>query len=135
MWRNLPEACAEKDSRIRYRKLEKNGGISGNTNACIDMATGDYIALFDHDDLLHPSALYEVMKAICEQDADYIYSDEATFHDGPEGRLRPTTSRTFRRTRCGATTISATLRCSAGNCWRRPGAASGTGLRGARTMT
>lgn len=71
---------AEKDSRILYRKLEKNGGISENTNACIDMATGDYIALFDHDDLLHPYALYEYMKVICGKGADFIYSDEATFH-------------------------------------------------------
>ena len=68
-----------KDRRIQYRKLEKNLGISENTNACIDMASGDYIALFDHDDLLHPAALHEVMKAICEQDADFIYTDEATF--------------------------------------------------------
>lgn len=76
-------ACAEKDGRIRYQKLSKNLGISGNTNACIDMSTGAYIALFDHDDMLHPSALYENMKAICEQDADFIYSDEATFHKDP----------------------------------------------------
>lgn len=72
-------ALARKDSRIRYRKLEKNLGISGNTNACIEMASGNYIALFDHDDILHPSTLYEVMKAICEEDADYIYTDEVTF--------------------------------------------------------
>lgn len=70
---------AAKDSRILYKKLEKNLGISENTNACIDMATGDFISLFDHDDLLHPSALFEVMRAICEQDADFIYTDEATF--------------------------------------------------------
>ncbi len=76
---------ARKDGRIRYRKLEKNLGISGNTNACIEMATGDYIALFDHDDLLSPTALYEVMKAICEQDADYVYTDEATF-ESPDMR-------------------------------------------------
>lgn len=69
----------EKDSRVVYKKLQKNEGISGNTNACYAMATGEYIGLFDHDDLLHPSALYEYMKAICEQDADYIYCDEATF--------------------------------------------------------
>lgn len=69
----------EKDSRIVYKKLEKNEGISENTNACYAMATGEYIGLFDHDDLLHPSVLYEYMKAICEQDADYIYCDEATF--------------------------------------------------------
>ena len=46
------------------------------------MATGNYIGLFDHDDILHPNALYEYMKVICEQDADYIYCDEATFHNG-----------------------------------------------------
>ncbi len=72
-------AYREKDPRIVYKKLEKNEGISGNTNQCYQMATGDYIGLFDHDDLLHPSVLYEYMKVICEQNADYIYCDEATF--------------------------------------------------------
>ncbi|MBP3476359.1 MAG: glycosyltransferase family 2 protein [Lachnospiraceae bacterium] len=66
-------------SRIVYKKLPKNEGISGNTNACFTMATGNYIALFDHDDVLHPSVLYEYMKAICEKGADYIYCDETTF--------------------------------------------------------
>ncbi len=70
------------DQRIVYRKLEKNEGISGNTNECYRMATGQYIALFDHDDILHPSVLFAYMKAICEQDADYIYCDEATFKNG-----------------------------------------------------
>lgn len=69
----------KKDQRIKYKALEKNGGISENTNECIKMATGDYIALFDHDDLLHPSALFEYMKVICEQNADFIYCDELTF--------------------------------------------------------
>lgn len=70
----------EKDARIRYRKLEKNGGISYNTNCALEMATGEYIGLFDHDDILHPTVLFEYMKAICEKDADYIYCDETTFH-------------------------------------------------------
>lgn len=68
-----------KDKRIVYRHLEKNMGISGNTNECYKMATGEYIGLFDHDDILHPCALYEYMKAICEKGADYIYCDETTF--------------------------------------------------------
>lgn len=68
-----------RDSRIKYKKLEKNLGISENTNVCIDMAEGNYIALFDHDDILMPTALYENMKVICEQDAEFIYTDEATF--------------------------------------------------------
>lgn len=77
------EICREynkKDSRIIYKKIEKNLGISGNTNICFGMATGDYIALFDHDDVLHPSVLFENMKVICEKGADYVYTDEATFH-------------------------------------------------------
>ncbi len=67
------------DSRIKYKKLEKNYGISENTNACIELSTGEYITLFDHDDLLHPSALFNVVKAINEEQADFIYTDEATF--------------------------------------------------------
>lgn len=69
----------QKDSRIKYQKLAKNEGISGNTNECYKMATGNYIALFDHDDLLHPCVLFAYMQEICEKDADYIYCDEATF--------------------------------------------------------
>ena len=49
-----------KDDRICYQILEKNLGISDNTNEAMRMATGDYIALFDHDDLLSENALYEV---------------------------------------------------------------------------
>lgn len=80
---------ASSDSRVRYRKLEKNYGISGNTNACIDMATGDFISLFDHDDLLHPAALFAKMKVICEQDADFVYTDENTFHHTPADAFCP----------------------------------------------
>ena len=81
--KHLSRKYAKRDSRIRYQKLKSNLGISGNTNACLEMATGDYICLLDHDDLLHPAALYEVMRAICEKGADFIYTDEATFHETP----------------------------------------------------
>ena len=70
---------AEKDKRIVYHKLEKNEGISGNTNQCYKLATGDYIGLFDHDDILHPSVLFEYVRVIEEKGADYVYCDEATF--------------------------------------------------------
>ncbi|MBQ9765459.1 MAG: glycosyltransferase family 2 protein [Lachnospiraceae bacterium] len=69
----------EQDSRIVYKKLDENKGIAGNTNECYSMATGEFIALFDHDDVLHPAALYEMMVKICEEDADFVYTDEATF--------------------------------------------------------
>lgn len=90
--RDVEQICmsyARRDKRILYRKLDENLGISGNTNACIDMATGDYIGLFDHDDVLHPSALYENMVAICEKDADFIYTDENTFHEKPSDAYNP----------------------------------------------
>lgn len=80
---------AEKDPRVCYRKLEKNGGISENTNACLEMATGGYIGLFDHDDLLHPFALSEYMDVIEAQGADMIYSDENTFHETPKDAYWP----------------------------------------------
>lgn len=70
---------AAKDKRIVYQKLARNGGISENTNACIGMASGNYLALFDHDDMLHPSALYECAKEIEREGADFVYTDEVTF--------------------------------------------------------
>lgn len=73
------EYAARANGRIVYHKLEKNGGISGNTNECFKLATGTHIGLFDQDDVLHPSALYEYVKVINEQGADYIYCDETTF--------------------------------------------------------
>ena len=54
----------------------KNGGIAENTNAALAAAQGEYIALLDHDDVLTPNALYEAVKAVNEQGADFVYSDE-----------------------------------------------------------
>ena len=65
-----------KDQRVCYQRLEKNEGIAGNTNAAIRMATGDYLALFDHDDLLSPNALFEVASTIEKDKADVVYTDE-----------------------------------------------------------
>lgn len=68
----IGEICKEyarkAGGRIIYKKLEKNGGIAGNTNECLKLATGEYIGLFDQDDILHPSVLYEYAKAINEQE-------------------------------------------------------------------
>ncbi len=75
------ERSPELASRICYRRLERNGGISENTNACLELADGDFIAPFDHDDYLHPSVLYWYAKAINEQNADYLYCDETTFKE------------------------------------------------------
>lgn len=75
---------ASTDSRFVYFRLENNEGISGNTNACLKLATGNYIGLLDHDDILHPSALYECYQVIKEQNADFMYTDEVKFDTTPE---------------------------------------------------
>ena len=86
------EICGQyaySNDKIKYKKLEKNLGISGNTNACIEMSTGNYIALFDHDDLLDPSVLYYNMIEIENKNADFIYTDEAVFAEVPEDAYGP----------------------------------------------
>ena len=62
--------------KIKITFLEKNLNISGATNAAIGIATGEYIALMDNDDEITPDALYEMVKVINEEDAEFIYSDE-----------------------------------------------------------
>lgn len=76
------------DIRVQYKKLLNNEGIAGNTNKGLEMVTGEYIALLDHDDILHPSALSEVAHVIEKTQADFIYSDEAVF----EGKINHLTS-------------------------------------------
>ena len=66
-----------KDERIKVKDVPENEGIAQNTNAALASATGDYIGLLDHDDLLTPDALYEVVKMINENDRPQVlYSDE-----------------------------------------------------------
>lgn len=78
------------DERIKYKKLDENKLIAGNTNECIKMATGEYIALLDHDDILPPFSLFEVVKSINEnKDADFFYSDEDKLMEYKENRMGP----------------------------------------------
>ena len=65
-----------REKRIVYQKLKENGGISANTNAAAELAKGEYLMFCDHDDTLEPDALYEIVKAINDTDADVIYTDE-----------------------------------------------------------
>ena len=68
---------AQRDQRFKYVILGENKGISGNTNAAMDMATGDFVVLADHDDVITENALYECVKAInLDPENDVIYSDE-----------------------------------------------------------
>ncbi|MCT7961051.1 glycosyltransferase family 2 protein [Laspinema sp. D1] len=80
--RPLLKEYAERDERIKLMFREENGHISAASNSAIALATGDYIALLDHDDMLNADALYEM--ALClnlHPDADMIYSDEDKVDD------------------------------------------------------
>ena len=68
---------AKEDKRVQYQVLEKNGGISYNTNQAFEMAKGEFIGMVDHDDLLTPDALAEVVFALNKNSRlDFIYSDQ-----------------------------------------------------------
>ena len=82
------------EGRIVYRKIEENLGISGNTNFAISMGTGEFIMFCDHDDVVAPNALYEMVKVINEKPkTDIVYTDEdlinsdGTVHSSP--RFKP----------------------------------------------
>lgn len=65
------------DPRIRIVRLPRNLHISGASNAALDVARGEFVAMLDHDDELAPEALFEVVRCLnANPDADFIYSDE-----------------------------------------------------------
>ena len=67
--------------KIKFQKLDQNYGISGNTNKAFEMATGDYITVYDHDDTLELDCFYEIVKALQEYRYDALYTDEDKFDD------------------------------------------------------
>ena len=79
-----------KDSRIKYKFIGENKGISGNTNEALALATGDFIGLLDHDDILPIFSLYEVVKCINEHpEVEFIYTDEDKFEEVGGKRYDP----------------------------------------------
>src|SRR3954451_3478909 len=71
------ERAAAEDDRVRIMRREANGGIVDASNDALAMARGEFIALLDHDDELHPAALERVAAAIEDApEADYVYTDE-----------------------------------------------------------
>jgi len=76
------------DSRIKVVFKDKNTGISDTSNVGLNISTGDYIALLDHDDELTKDALFWVVKEINDYpDVDFIYSDECKIDDTPDKRM------------------------------------------------
>ncbi len=74
--------CCKRDRRIRAVTLKRNLGISGATNEGIKAARGEWIAFFDHDDLLEPCALELMLAAAKQTGAKLLYSDEDKIEDG-----------------------------------------------------
>lgn len=65
------------DSRVKYRRLSENKGISGNTIEAVDMAEGEFLMLCDHDDEVMPNACYEMVCALnLDPEIDAVYTDE-----------------------------------------------------------
>lgn len=75
--RSLLREYGRKDSRIRLALLDENLGISGNSNAALSLASGEFVGFLDHDDELAPFALFELAAALQgDPQADFLYSDE-----------------------------------------------------------
>ena len=71
------QRCARRDQRIKVIRRTENGHISAASNDALHLATGDYVALLDHDDELAPTALYFVALALNKnRDLQLLYSDE-----------------------------------------------------------
>ena len=80
---------ARMDSRIKWMRRESNGHISAATNSALTLASGEFVALMDHDDILPEQALYEIVVELNDHpDADLIYSDEDKI-DGNGTRFDP----------------------------------------------
>lgn len=80
----------EENPKIKIKYREKNGHISCCTNTAIKMATGEYIAFMDCDDVLAPNALYEVVKLLNQDKSlDFIYSDEDKLSEDGKHRHQP----------------------------------------------
>jgi GT2 family glycosyltransferase len=78
------------DRRISVRALQANLGISGNSNEALALARGEFIALLDHDDVIAPFALYEVVRLVNERrNLDFIYSDRDMISENGKTRYAP----------------------------------------------
>lgn len=86
-WEWLQRRTAS-DQRFKIKLLSKNGGISINSNAALELASGEFIALLDHDDTLSPWAFWHVVKYLQDRPAlDFIYSDKDSITADGEVRL------------------------------------------------
>ncbi|MCW3626272.1 glycosyltransferase, partial [Burkholderia cenocepacia] len=76
------KALPTRDNRIKVQINERNGGISAATNCCLSLASGEFVALLDHDDILTLDALSKVVEVLNRRpDLDLIYTDECRVNE------------------------------------------------------
>ena len=86
----LIEGYARRDSRYRVTRIGSNLGIAANSNEALRLATGEFIALLDHDDTIAPWALYAMVKKINESpDTDFLFSDKDCISEDGGHRINP----------------------------------------------
>lgn len=87
--RHIVEKYAKLDPRIDFIFREKRGHISKATNSALKIASGEYVGFLDHDDLLWPNALFEVVKVLNNKKVKLIYSDEDKLDEDGSTHLEP----------------------------------------------
>jgi O-antigen biosynthesis protein len=88
--REVLEEFAARDNRFKVRYLKTNHGISGNSNEALEMVTGEFTALLDHDDILSPNAFYEIVKELNKDNSlDFLYSDKDMITEDGRQRFCP----------------------------------------------
>lgn len=75
--------------KLKYVKLDQNYGIAGNMNRALELATGDYVGLYDHDDFLELDCFYETVKRLQDKPYDFIYTDEDKYLDSTKRFVDP----------------------------------------------
>lgn len=75
--------------KLKYVKLDQNYGIAGNMNRALELATGDYVGLYDHDDFLELDCFYEIVKRLQDKPYDFIYTDEDKYLDSTKRFVDP----------------------------------------------
>jgi len=100
-------SLVERDSRVSLTRLPRRSGISAATNAALSLATGEYVAFLDHDDVLKPHALAQVVRWLDADPPWTCFIATRTSWTRPAGSPRPAGNPTSRPTCCCARTTSA----------------------------
>ena len=98
---NVIRQYAKADGRIKTYFGTENRGVSHASNRALDLASGDFVVLLDHDDLLEEHALFRVAESVIGDDPDMVYSDEILLSEKLDTvlqyALRPAFSREYLR--------------------------------------